>query len=55
MKNQLIKMILSSLNSKTMAEVAISVLYELAKMSDNKVDDAMVEAVANALNIKLNH
>jgi len=49
----LIGILTKLLTEKFLAEVIIYCLQSLAKSTDNKLDDAIVVAVAKALNIEL--
>lgn len=51
MQKKLIEMILSTLNPKMIAEILVGVLWELAKRTDNSIDDEIVKGIAKHFDI----
>jgi len=53
MKSSIIEWFLQLLNPKLIGEIVVEILWELAKSSENTLDDRIIKALAEALNIEL--
>jgi hypothetical protein len=53
MNKQLIQMLLGLMKPEIIADVVVGILWELAKQSDNKLDDKIVKIIAEALNVEI--
>lgn len=53
MKETMINTILSVLNPRLVTELVVEILYYLAQRSENTLDDKVVEAVAEKLDIRV--
>lgn len=53
MQKQLISMLLGMLKPEMVIEIVVGILWELAKSTENKLDDKIVKIVADNLGVKV--
>ena len=52
-QKQIIQMLLGMLKPEIISEIVVGILWELAKKSDNKLDDKIVKLIADALGVEI--
>lgn len=55
MKTALAQLFIKALNKDALKDIIVPILWELAKLTDNELDDAIVQGVAKALHVKLDN
>jgi len=53
MSGTIVKMLLEMINPAMLKELIVGLLWEIAKLSDNTIDDKAVEILAQGLGVKL--